>query len=384
MAKDIHSKPFDEGTLVKLELFKLYLRSWLPVFVELTEPKIEIHDYFAGEGVDAKGNQGSPLITLDEIRPHCAKLKVKRIDLKIQFNDFSKKKISLLEENTKEKLFLCAKQQKYGFCDSESNDIKCPFSVKYTQEDFSKLFESDYKSFLLNPSIPRFIFLDQYGIKQINPIVFKKLTSLKRTDFMFFISSNHIMRFKDQPEFQQYISRERLDFNDKKPSECHRVVFNYYKSLLDSKNYYLGQFSIKKNSNIYGVIFGSNHILGLRKFLDAAWDIDPHTGETNHDIDDDPIRTGQTSLDLFGTGTQDKVKKLVAFENDLLVFLKSPQSNRNVYIFALEKGISIGKAIEILKSLEKDEKLTFGGNERRKNAYYLDFNHDKKITIQSI
>jgi hypothetical protein len=34
MAKNMHAKPFDEGTMVKLELFKLYFREWLPVFAK--------------------------------------------------------------------------------------------------------------------------------------------------------------------------------------------------------------------------------------------------------------------------------------------------------------------------------------------------------------
>ncbi len=33
MADKFHIEPFDEGTLVKLELLKLYVRSWLPVFM---------------------------------------------------------------------------------------------------------------------------------------------------------------------------------------------------------------------------------------------------------------------------------------------------------------------------------------------------------------
>jgi hypothetical protein len=28
-----HEKPFDEGTLTKLEIFQLYTREWLPVFL---------------------------------------------------------------------------------------------------------------------------------------------------------------------------------------------------------------------------------------------------------------------------------------------------------------------------------------------------------------
>jgi len=383
MKKDIHSKPFDDGTTVKLELFKLYLRSWLPVFVERKDKRIEVHDFFAGEGTDSQGNWGSPLIILDELKSYCSKLIANNTDLLVQFNDASKKKVIHLQINANEKLKACTEQIKYGFCKYDGGKINCPFIIEYNNEDFAHLFSEKFVQFTQSQSIPRFIFLDQYGIKQINTLVFDQLTSLKQTDFMFFISSSHIMRFKEVPEFQKYIDIQKLEFSDKRPSECHRVIYNYYKSFLGGKNYFLGQFSIKKNSNYYGIIFGSNNHLGLKKFLDAAWKIDPHTGETNHDIDGDPIRYGQTTMDLFGTGSQDQIKKLVVFENELIKFLENPQSNGNIYRFALEKGISIAKTNEILRSLENRSFLTFTGPERRKGGFYLDFQPTKEIFIQA-
>ncbi|MDR0506513.1 MAG: hypothetical protein LBH32_06830 [Dysgonamonadaceae bacterium] len=31
--KDLHSKPFDKGTITKLEIFENYAKEWLPTFV---------------------------------------------------------------------------------------------------------------------------------------------------------------------------------------------------------------------------------------------------------------------------------------------------------------------------------------------------------------
>lgn len=383
MAKDIHAKPFDEGTLVKLELFKLYLREWLPVFTKLKAEKIEIYDFFAGEGLDSIGNQGSPLIILDELKAHCKEFKVNPTEVTINFNDSDAKKISILETNTVIKLQTCALDSKNDFCDGINGKISCPFKIKNHNQDFQTLFAKEYPRFYQTQAIPRFLFIDQYGIKQVTQEVFRQLTSLKTTDFLFFISSNHIRRFKEQPGFQSYIDNARLDFTESRPAECHRVIYNYYKSLLNGKKYFLGQFSIKKNNNIYGVIFGSSHPLGLEKFLNAAWSIDPHTGETNYDIDDDPIRTGQTTLDFSGTGSANKIKKLAAFEEDLINFLKPAQTNQSIYIFALEKGVSVKKTNEILSNLEKTHKLIFSGDNRRKGAFYLGYNHVRKINIQS-
>ena len=33
MQKDLHEKPFDEGTLKKLDIFEAYTKQWLPTFI---------------------------------------------------------------------------------------------------------------------------------------------------------------------------------------------------------------------------------------------------------------------------------------------------------------------------------------------------------------
>ena len=66
---DINDKPFDEGTLLKLDIFRECFREWFPVFVH--NPSIShifIYDMFAGSGKDSLGNPGSPLILVQEAR----------------------------------------------------------------------------------------------------------------------------------------------------------------------------------------------------------------------------------------------------------------------------------------------------------------------------
>ena len=68
---DFHKKPFDEGTLTKLQIFELYAREWLPVFLSPERPpRSEIHlfDFFAGPGTDTAGELGSPLRLLRQPR----------------------------------------------------------------------------------------------------------------------------------------------------------------------------------------------------------------------------------------------------------------------------------------------------------------------------
>ena len=63
-SKDIFKKPFDEGTKTKLEIFRNYLKEWLPVFVAkqtIIWNNIQIFDFCSGQGKDVEGTLGSPL-----------------------------------------------------------------------------------------------------------------------------------------------------------------------------------------------------------------------------------------------------------------------------------------------------------------------------------
>ncbi|MEA3447508.1 MAG: three-Cys-motif partner protein TcmP [Bacteroidota bacterium] len=384
MIKDIHKKVFDDSTKAKLELFRLYLREWLPVFIMQEFSKIEIHDYFAGEGTDVEGNSGSPLIILDEIKDYCFRLNNKNIKMILHLNDFDKKKIEKLKRNTYYKLQDCAKEKIYDFCNVTVKNNNCPFEIKFYNKEFSELFNKDYRNFIINENVPRLIFIDQYGIKQVNDDVFKKLTTINFTDFMFFISSSHIIRFKEQEAFKKYLDTKKIDFTDKRPAECHRVVFEYFKGLIPS-GYFLGQFSIKKNANYYGLIFGSKNHLGMKKFLDVAWKIDNETGEANHNIDNDPIREGQMTLDFNNNGKANKVKKLSKFTDELLNFLKKWKTNKDLYIYALEKGIKVKIVNDILNDLENKNKLIVQSSDnRRKGYFYLELTPTKRIRIKTL
>ncbi|MCW8818087.1 MAG: hypothetical protein OQK52_09470, partial [Ignavibacteriaceae bacterium] len=66
--KDIFDKPFDEGTIAKLEIFQKYFESWLPTFImgKISRP-IQVFDLFAGSGYDKHGVSGSPIRIIEVV-----------------------------------------------------------------------------------------------------------------------------------------------------------------------------------------------------------------------------------------------------------------------------------------------------------------------------
>lgn len=347
--KDIHKTSFDDGTKIKLHILKEYFKVWLPVFTkkkELFWKDIYIYDFFAGEGTDIDGELGSPLLIIDEIKSHCQALKDRGISCNVVFNEFEKSKVDKLNVNLLNQKESCSKED---ICPN-SNPNSCPFSLEIQNKDFQSFFKEIYSQISKEPKLPRFMFLDQYGIKQITNDVFQKLVSLNRTDFIFFISSSFANRFADMPEFKQYLNLSQEDFDIGKPHQCHRVIFNYYKHLIpQGTQYYLAPFSIKKKNNIYGLIFGTNHTLGIEKFLNICWKVNEQTGDANFDIDNQKIVKNQPSL----FPEFDIPDKLSLFKEELKnkILSKEICSNIEMYNFTFEMGCLPKHANEVIKDM---------------------------------
>lgn len=283
MAKDINKASFDHATRIKLDIFRDSFKEWLPVFIHT--PYVEkrfIYDFFAGSGMDAERNFGSPLILLDEAKGqdlmYCSKSDGKKIVF--AFNEKIKKKSRELEKNVTQFLDSCLLN-----CKRE----KCVYDHHFGNFDFKEAFNRrNVLDIMNNRKYSKFVLLDQYGFKEVDSDVFTRLINFPKTDFIFFISSSFINRFQNHSSIKKYIETEKIEFKKSEPKQCHKLVSQYFKDTIPkNKEYYLHQFSIKKGTNYYGLIFGTGHSLGMEKFLKVCWDQDKMAGEANFDINDD-------------------------------------------------------------------------------------------------
>jgi len=335
MSKDFHNKPFDEGTKVKLLLYEKYLQEWLPVFLAIKDPifpNINIFDFFAGSGEDKLKVKGSPLLAVNLLSPYFENIINKSLNVTLYFNEIKEYKLNNLKNII-----------------SSLNLNPQPFKIHFSSLDFQEAF-NNYFPLMNQLHTANFLFLDQSGIKAIEPPIFKKIISLRTTDFLFFISSSYIHRFAEVEAIKKYISIPKNTLSSSEYLHTHRTVFEFYKSLLpQSSKYFLAPFSIRKGANIYGLIFGSHSVLGIEKFLKACWNIDSQSGEANFDIDQDNITSNQPTLfEELGKST-----KLHFFEQDLekAILGKKLKTNKDIYIFALENGCLSKHAKEVIKNL---------------------------------
>lgn len=165
MTKDINSSPFDEGTKIKLDIFRRCFREWYPVFVhDLYTTHLFVFDMFAGSGMDTGGAHGSPLILLEEAKgaqyEHCKALKLSSNKKKVFFifNEFLKPKYESLTNNVDSFQNKCMEAN----CCSD-----CPIKegIFTRNEDFQNLFaDKKIDKIFKSKEYGKFVLLDQYGI----------------------------------------------------------------------------------------------------------------------------------------------------------------------------------------------------------------------------
>ena len=347
MAKDISKNFYGEATLTKLEIFEQYLTEWLPVFIQ--DPRtneVTICDFFAGSGQDIHGVKGSPLRILQTIEHFREQITAKEIKIRVILNEKSAVKFSRLQSAVAETF--------------DETKWKQKVTVDCHNHTFQNLFEQIYHQLQQPPSL---LFLDQYGIKEITGDIFQMLIALKRTDFLFFISSSFIKRFAKTREFRKYFPElDPVCIKNARLNDIHRIILDHYKSNIPSGNVTkLYPFTLKKKdeNNVYGLIFGSKHPLGVEKFLRVAWDKNKLNGEANFDIDGD-IEKDQQLMSFMET----KKPKREVFEDRLEEFINKQGTTNNleVYKFTLEHGHLGSHAKKCVTRLKQLNKVECDGN----------------------
>lgn len=220
---------------------------------------------------------------------------------------------------------------------------------------------------LANKKFAKFILLDQYGFKQINDDVFLKLINSPTTDFIFFIATSFIKRFKDLPAVTSYFKNNKIEFDEAQPKECHKVITEYFRNLIPKdKKYYLHSFTIHKGANYYGLIFGTGHSLGMEKFVRVCWNEDPQAGESNCNLYDD-FEIG--TLFYNPNQTNKKAQVLDDIRNKIL----NCEITDNIMglDYALSCGCEPKLYVQVMDNLIKEKKVHVIGKYNRKSTNIL-------------
>jgi three-Cys-motif partner protein len=330
--QEIDDKPFSESTLTKLDLFERYAREWLPVFLgmHIRYPDIHVCDFFSGSGTDIQGNWGSALRLLRVIREYRGLIANKPVKVRVYLSDKSKEKITRLREHIV--------AEKFDGLPAEIDLEALAFEERFAQ----------LQTRLASPGAANLLIVDQYGVKHLDS-TFDAIVQCPTTDFLAFVSSSWFQRFHSLPEVARYL----VDHRPEAYHLAHRVALDAYrKRLPQNRKYYLGEFSLKSGSNIYGVVFGSAHPLGMAKFLKSAWQLDGTNGSANFDVEREGIFGNENQQFLFG-GTP---KKVEVFEEKLerAIRNKSCRDEMDVLEHCFQHGVTPQHATPTLKKLKKE------------------------------
>ncbi len=308
--RDLHIKPFDEGTKTKLEIYRSYVRAWLQVFLhadDFRRKPLQFFDFFCGPGEDSKGEPGSPLILLTELLAERSKIKERCHEIRIFFNDQDGAKIDNLKK-------LCAKKS-------------LAWQPRFESLDFADAFKKFQNEIGIGPSL---VFIDQSGVKHITGSVFHFLAQAGTTDFLFFTASSAKWRFGELLAPEIKLPRD-VPYTD-----AHRVLADKYREWAP-EGMFIGHFSIKKKSNIYGLVFGSRAWRGMQKFLEIAWKLDPACGEADYEMEADTL---QAEMDFEEGKTRFKKRKVENFQEMLSEEIKSGalKTDKDVFLYCLTNG----------------------------------------------
>lgn len=346
-AKNLHEQPFDEETILKLEIFEDYLQEWLPTFVmSHADGNIRIFDFFAGPGKDVAGNFGSPIRILQQIKAQSGNIFQKRCRIHVCLNEYDATKFKLLGQ--------CCEQ--YINEDKELSRLYSKYLfLEFHNEDFADLFPQCHNIIYSAPSL---VFLDQNGMKFLADKYLSDLEKLPQTDFLYYLSSSYFIRFGDTAAFQtnMKINMDKIRQNPYK--YVHRSILEQLKERLPQESKLkLYPFTIKKGANIYGIIFGAKHPLAVDKFLRTVWKKNAINGEANFDIDDDQKKS---QLDIW---EERKLTKLESFQEDLRRKILNGEfrTNKEVYDYTLEQGHISQHSSDELKKLKNERLIDYEG-----------------------
>ena len=343
--KNLHDHPFDEGTIVKLEIFEDYLKEWLPTFVmSHADDDIWIFDFFAGTGCDLNGVAGSPIRILQQINGQAGNIFQKRCKVHVCLNEYDASKFNTLKQCCEhyigEEKELSRLYNKYLF-------------LQFHNEDFAVLFPKYHRIIHASPSL---VFLDQNGMKFLADKYLLDLEKLPQTDFLYYLSSSYFIRFGETDAFQTNMKIDMDKVRQNPYKYVHRSILEQLKERLpQGSKLKLYPFTIKKGANIYGIIFGAKHPLAVDKFLKTAWKKNTLNGEANFDIYDDK-KKGQ--LDIWG---ERKLTKIESFQEDLRQKVLSGElrSNKEVYDYTIEQGHISQHSSDELKAMKKEKLIDY-------------------------
>jgi three-Cys-motif partner protein len=348
----------------KVRLLGEYLKRYLNIICNDGYTKrIKIYDLFCGEGLYENGGEGSPLVTMRQIKDihfvNVAKAStIPKIDC--HFNDIEESKVKKVEQSLKDKSLY---YREFGDLQFSTEDYQVQYENLLTQ--LPKLKELNQKAF---------IFIDPYEYKHIKASQIKNLMLKGSSEVLLWLPTQFMYRFASNgtPEaLKDFITEIIPNFNEWRPGNVWKFISELKQGFQDflGNNFFVDTFTIQKDTNtVFCLFFFTSHIKGFEKMLEAKWEIDTEYGK---------------GWDYAGnTPSLFHEHKTNPLETKLKEYLKAKKRyNGEVYEFTLRQGFLPKHTNEIFYNWQNNgdlEVLTARGEKARKKSFYIAYNYYKK------
>jgi len=368
----------------KLNFYKDYLKIYIPILrLAKFTTSINIFDVFCGTGIYENGAKGSPILAFEAIKEssdNISGINTQPTPINLFINDLETKKV----EEVKRYL---------------QNKTKNVCKLEFYNKDAVNFLSDIDKTINNQTSKDRnLILIDPYGYKNIKKEYIEKLITNKRnTEIILFLPISQIFRFAEKvlndedsnvKALKEFIESFFPDKNHpiyKNQLTDEKMLIEYIrKALTFNDNFYATSYFIQRDNknHFYALFFITPSIYGLEKILDVKWSLNEKHGEG--------FEQPKQMQSLFANQEKENAKQeqYRKLEQILLNYISTNKevNNNQIYELTLKNMYLKKHANEILRNLQKNDKIIVTDAQTqknaRKNAFYLGYDYFKKKTIK--
>lgn len=340
-------------TKAKHEILRRYLGAWFPILGSKI-PRIVYIDGFCGPGRYLGGEEGSPIIALQEAR-----------------------KQPVLVNSEVIFLFIDEREDRIKHLESELSLLNIPnnFHIDTRVNEFENTLTKILDDIQSKGDhlAPTFAFIDPFGFKGAPFSLIKRLMANSRTEVFINIMVDSINRFVEHPlpadrqHIKDLLGAPDDEIEDVINSQDRILAFQQlYQDKLLKHAKFVRYFEMRdyRNKIIYYLFFASNHPLGHKKMKEAFWKVDSQSGfkfsdRTNPNqpvlFELDPSVDLARALKAQFSGKTQKSEDVIYFVEDKTAYI---ETHAKKALLHLENGNEI--SVESNKS---------DGGKRKRNTF---------------
>lgn len=320
MSSDNFFESFKEHTKVKLLLYQEYLKIYLSILSSLPDiEEIHVFDLFCGSGETESGECGSALLAFNLLVEFCRD-RPSRVKYCLHLSDINQDYCDQLRTRVEGK---------------KRPENLTPEVLCRSFQDFIK--EPDCLSVLEKRTSKGVFFIDPFGYSDASPDDILKLKRNRNAEVFLFMPLTSMFRFINMHDVNLPLKKWKLFIgygatynNEFELAQCINSVFW-------GGRFYSGYFILRNQScgSKYALLFISSNLLGLHKFNEIKWKLDPQEG-FRMECDAANLIIPEVTENLFGT-VIDKMK------DDIVELVsQTPNgriSNIDLYRFIIRSGL---------------------------------------------